>query len=82
MLTVTLPREGRAGARAATSAWPPPAAESGAERPVVGGAGAAVGRGRPRQTLAWGYSVTIERVLIDRHVQRLAERLPDHRPQS
>jgi hypothetical protein len=33
------------------------------------------------KTLAWGYSVTIERVLIDRHVPRLAERLPDHRPQ-
>ncbi len=77
MLTVTLTREGRAAARAGTSAMLP----GGAPRAALGHRSwevlallwAADVRGTP---LKWGYSATIEHVLIDKHVPPLARRTP------
>ncbi len=76
MLTVTLTREGRAAARAGTSTTPggtPKAALSRRSWEVLALLWAAGQRGTP---LKWGYSTTIERVLIDRHVPPLAQSVP------
>lgn len=72
MLTVSLTREGRAAARAGTSKMP-----GGARKVALGRRSwevlallwAADVRG---SSLAWGYSTTIERALIDKHVPPLA----------
>jgi hypothetical protein len=75
MLTVTLTREGRAAARAGTSAMPggtPKAALGHRSWEVLALLWAADSHGTP---LEWGYSTTIERALIDRHVPPLAQRV-------
>jgi hypothetical protein len=73
MLTVTLTRKGRAAARAGLSLQPggkPKAALSERAWEVLGMLWAAGQRG---ETLKWGYSRTIEFVLIGKHVPPLAE---------
>ncbi|MET8571870.1 hypothetical protein [Streptomyces sp. NPDC004783] len=76
MHTVRLTREGRAAARAGTSLTP-----GGPRKAVLGLRSwevlallwTAHQRGQP---LKWGYSTTIERVLIDKHVPPLARSIP------
>lgn len=76
MLTVRLTNAGRAAARAGTSNAPgekPKASLSSRSWEVLALLWAAGNRG---EILTWGYSTTIERVLIDRRVPPLAQRVP------
>jgi hypothetical protein len=76
MRTVRLTREGRAAARAGTSlnpGGPRKAALGRRSWEVLALLWSAHLRGQP---LKWGYSVTIERALIDKHVPPLARFLP------
>ncbi|MFY1599834.1 hypothetical protein [Micromonospora sp. WMMD737] len=77
MHTVALTRAGRAAARAGTSldtGTKPKAGLSERAWEVLAGLWAADLRGQP---LTWGYSATIEHVLIGRHVPPLAEPCAD-----
>lgn len=76
MRTVRLTREGRAAARAGTSlnpGGPRKAALGHRSWEVLALLWSAHLRGQP---LKWGYSVTIERALIDKHVPPLARTIP------
>lgn len=76
MRTVRLTREGRAAARAGTSLTPKGPRKAALGRrswEVLALLWSAHLRGQP---LKWGYSVTIERALIDKHVPPLARFLP------
>lgn len=75
MLTVTLTSEGRAAARAGTSTMP-----GGALKAALGHRSWEVlvlrwAAGQRGEALKWGYSTTIERALVGRHVPPLAQRV-------
>lgn len=77
MHTVRLTREGRAAARAGTSLTPDGPRKAALGRrswEVLALLWQAHQRGKP---LKWGYSTTIERVLIDKHVPPLARAVTD-----
>jgi hypothetical protein len=76
MRTVRLTREGRAAARAGTSL------STGATKAALSARSWEVlamlwDAGLAGETLKWGYSTTIERVLVQKHVPPLAERTTD-----
>src|ERR1700677_388851 len=76
MLTVTLTREGRAAARAGLSLQPGGAPKAGLRERAWEVLALLWAAGQRGETLKWGYSATIEFVLIAKHVPALAERVP------
>ena len=76
MLTVTLTSAGRAAARAGTSITPGGAPKAALARRSWEVLALLWAAGQHGEALTWGYSTTIERVLIDRHVPPLAQRVP------
>lgn len=73
MRTVTLTREGRAAARAGTSLTPGPTPKAALSRRSWEVLAQLWAADRRRAPLAWGYSKTIDLVLINKHVPPLAQ---------